>query len=61
MLIVTIVDFIRESKKCRDIEELKEWIRRDVEIAITRLWVRVNFNFFLINLAFDQINALRLI
>ena len=27
---VTIIDFIRESIKCKDIEELKEWIRRDV-------------------------------
>lgn len=34
---VTIVDFIRETKKCRDIEELKEWIRKDIEIAITRI------------------------
>jgi FAD synthase len=34
---VTIVDFIRETKKCRDIEELKEWIKRDVEIAIAKL------------------------
>ena len=34
---VTIIDFIRESVKCKDIEELKEWIRRDIEIAITKL------------------------
>jgi FAD synthase len=34
---VTIVEFIRESKKCRDIEELKEWIRKDIEIAISKL------------------------
>lgn len=34
---VTIIDFIRESIKCKDIEELKEWIRRDVEIAKYKL------------------------
>ncbi len=34
---VTIVDFIRESVKCKDIEELKEWIRRDVQIATLKL------------------------
>ena len=36
-LTVNIVDFIRESIKCKDIEELKEWIRRDVEIAKNKL------------------------
>ena len=36
-LTVNIVDFIRESIKCKDIEELKEWIRRDVEIAKKKL------------------------
>jgi len=34
---VTIVDFIRESVKCKDIEELKEWIRKDVQIATLKL------------------------
>jgi FAD synthase len=34
---VTIIDFIRESVKCKDIEELKEWIRRDVQIATLKL------------------------
>lgn len=36
-LTVNIVEYIRESIKCRDIEELKTWIRRDVEIAINKL------------------------
>jgi FAD synthase len=36
-LTVNVVEFIRESIKCKDIEELKEWIRRDVEIAKTKL------------------------
>ena len=34
---VNIVDFIRESIKCRDIEELKEWIKKDVQIATLKL------------------------
>ena len=34
---VIIVDYIRESIKCRDIEELKEWIKNDVKIATLKL------------------------
>ena len=36
-LTVNVVDFIRESIKCKSIEELKNWIRRDVEIAKSKL------------------------